>query len=671
MTKMANHILFGADYNPEQWNRDTWKQDIALMQEAGINMVSVGIFSWALLQPEAGRYDFAWLDEIMDLLTQNGISVDLATATASPPAWLINQYPDILPVDQYGSRYVHGSRQHYCPNNEHYRKASAELVHQIAERYQNHPALSMWHVNNEYGCHVSACYCNTCQKTFRIWLRNRYQTLEVLNDRWGTNFWSQRYGNWDEIGLPGHTPTFRNPGQELDYARFMSDSLYACYENEVAILREITPDIPITTNLMGLFKPVDYFRWAPGLDIVSWDSYPDPAEGTPVSAALANDLMRGLKAGQPFILMEQTPSAVNWRPINQIKPPKVMRLWSYQTLAHGGDGIMFFQWRASKAGAEKFHGAIVGHSGQKTDRVFMEVAELGQELRNLSEIVDSRVPARVAIIFDWENWWALELPSKPREMKYLNRIMPYYNILFQRNIPVDVIHPSMAVDQYDLVIAPGLYLFQEGYSTKLEEFVEKGGTLLTDYFSGIVDNNDRILLGGYPAPMQKILGLTVSEFYPLGNDQKIRLSRSHSILSRTSYNAAFWAEHVQLISAEPLAVFNDGFLHGPAVTRNHWGHGEALYLATAVDNYLLTEILDNILAQHHITAPLSVPTNVEVRIRETTDTRYYFLLNHRDDDVDIAMPATDMTNLFTGSSAKTIERLRSKDVLVFAEQKGQ
>ncbi len=672
MAGITNRVLYGADYNPEQWDRDVWIQDAALMQEAGINMVSVGIFSWALLQPEPDRFEFAWLDDIMDLLANHGISVDLATATASPPAWLIAQHPDILPVDQYGSRYVHGSRQHYCPNSQHYRGAAAQLVRRLAERYQNHPALRMWHVNNEYGCHIAACYCDTCQTAFRVWLKDRYQTLDVLNDRWGTAFWSQAYGQWDEIGLPGHTPTFRNPGQELDYARFMSDSLYACYEQEAVILRSMTPNVPLTTNFMGLFKPLDYFRWAPGLDVVSWDSYPDPAEALPITAALGHDLMRGLKSGQPFILMEQTPSAVNWRPVNLIKAPGVMRLWSYEALAHGGDGVLFFQWRASRAGSEKFHGAMVGHSGRRTDRVFQEVAHLGQELAQLEGIVGSRVPARVAIAFDWENWWALELPSKPRDMNYIERVVPYYRALFTRNIAVDIIHPSMALDNYDVLILPGLYLFQDSYQSALESFVARGGTLMTDFFSGIVDANDRVRLGGYPAPLKDILGLEVEEFYPLANAGTVDVISHSAVLKREQYQARFWAEHIHLTSAEPWAAFHGTFFSGaPAVAVNQWGKGRSVYFAALVDASLLGEVIDNVLAHHQITPPLAVPNGVEARVRETDDTRFHFVLNHRDDPVTIALPATPLINLLTGEPADNSAFIPGKDILVLAEPKGR
>jgi len=637
--KRQSHIYFGADYYPEQWDRTIWQEDIRLMKAAGVNLVSLGIFAWALLQPSADRFQWDWLDDIMNLLAENGIQVDLATATASPPAWLVQAYPEILPVDRWGHRYRHGSRQHYCPNSPEYREAAAILVRQLASRYARHPALAMWHVNNEYGCHIAECYCDRCQSAFQGWLKWRYETIDELNTRWGTAFWSQWYGDWAEIPLPGLTPTFGNPGQQLDYARFMSDSLYGCFENEAAILREVTPDVPVTTNFMGLFKPVNYFRWAPGLDVVSWDSYPDPAEPVPVTAALANDLMRGLKGGQPFILMEQTPSAVNWRQRNLVKPPGVMRLWSYQTLAHGGDGILYFQWRASRAGAEKFHGAVVGHHGSDRSRVFREVTALGRELAHMSELVGSRIDARVAIVFDWENWWALELPSKPNnDVRYLDRVLSYYRVLWKKNIAVDMIHPSSSWDGYDVVIMPALYLFPEVYRSVVEQFVARGGTLIADFFSGIVDENDRVHLGGYPQPLTGVLGLEIEEFYPLAAEDRVTVRWPHDGRDEV-YQGSVWAEQVVPRTARPIALFGDHFFDGnPAITVNAWGMGQAYYIATQLEETAWERVLQPILDRHRLRSPLSVPEGVEVTVRESEHHRYYFLLNYQSTPVTVTLP---------------------------------
>ncbi|HBF40165.1 MAG TPA: beta-galactosidase, partial [Firmicutes bacterium] len=420
----APKIFYGGDYNPEQWPESVWQEDMKLMREAGVNLVSISIFSWALLQPNEETYDFEWLDHLLDLLAQNGIDADLATATAAQPAWLSQKYPDVLPVSADGNRISYGSRQSYCPNSPSYKRLSQALVAKMAARYKSHPALALWHINNEYACHTSICYCDNCAKAFREWLAKKYGTIEKVNEAWGTNFWSQHYYAWSEIIPPRTTSTFPNPSQVLDYKRFMSDSILECYLGERRILQSATPNVPVTTNFMGDFKPLDYFKWARDIDVIAWDSYPDPEPNTtPDWAAFNHDLMRGLKNGQPFILMEQAPNNVNWRPVNTTKRPGVMRLWSYQAMAHGADAILFFQWRQSLKGAEKFHSAVVTHTGNDQSRVFQEVAGVGRELTNLDFIVNSRIEAKIAILFDYDNWWAVENVPRPSEnVNYLEQI---------------------------------------------------------------------------------------------------------------------------------------------------------------------------------------------------------------------------------------------------------
>jgi len=369
------HLAYGGDYNPEQWPEAVWEEDARLMREAGVNLVTVGVFSWARLEPRPGTYDFAWLDRVMDLLHEHGVKVNLATATASPPPWMAREHPESLPVTHEGTRLWPGGRQQYCPSSPVYRASAASLVRRLAERYRDHPALAMWHINNEYGCHVAACYCDVSAADFREWLKRRYGTLDALNAAWGTAFWSQRYSDWEEIVPPRSAPTFPNPTQQLDFQRFTSDALLYDFEMERAIVREATPDIPVTTNFMGFFKPVDYWKWAEHEDVVSDDAYPDPADSqSPALSAMRYDLMRSLAGTRPWMLMEQTPSQVNWRPWNALKRPGQLRTWSLQAIARGADGVLYFQWRASAAGAEKFHGGAVPHIGTERSRVFREVA---------------------------------------------------------------------------------------------------------------------------------------------------------------------------------------------------------------------------------------------------------------------------------------------------------
>ncbi|MCI3926821.1 beta-galactosidase [Paenibacillus sp. TRM 82003] len=647
-------MWYGGDYNPDQWPEDVWQDDMRLMNLAGVNMASVAIFSWARLQPSETTYDFEWLDKLMDLMHERGVKADLATATASPPAWMAKNYPDSLAVDENGVPYGFGSRQHYNPNSPVYRKFAAALVTKLAERYKDHPALAMWHINNEYACHVQEDYSEITERKFREWLKARYGTLEELNERWGTAFWSQRYYEWDEVPLPKHTPTIPNPGQSLDYKRFMDDCILELYLMEKEILRAATPNVPIMTNFMGFFKPLDYWKWAPHQDVVTWDSYPDPHLGTPVAAAMAHDLMRSLRGGQPFLLMEQVTGQVNWRPRNALKRPGVMRLWSYQTVAHGGDGILFFQWRQSRAGAEKWHSAMVTHTGDEHSRIYREVEQLGNELKKLDAVVGSRTKAEAAIVFDWENWWALELPSKPSEdVKYVEQIEHVYRALYNANIGVDFVKPTDDLSGYKFVAAPALYMVTAEAAANLETYAKNGGTLLVTFFSGLVDENDRVHLGGYPAPLRSVLGLTVEEFDAMAAGEKnaIASTGAKDWLSG-EFDATLWADVIRAESATPLATFGGDFYAGrPAVTVNAFGAGRAYYVGTFPEQAFMEKLLRGIADEAGLKAAMDVPHGVETTTREGEQGTFTFLLNHLGAPTEVALPAEGAyVDLLTGAS---------------------
>ena len=394
MSGEVGGIAYGSDYNPEQWPESTWAEDVRLMAEAGVSLVTVGVFSWARLQRAPGELTAGWLDKVLDLLAGSGIRVDLATATASPPAWLIAAHPEILPVTADGRRLSPGARQHYCPSAPAFREAAADLAGRMAQRYADHPAVAMWHVGNEYGCHVPACYCDQSAEAFRRWLQARYHGLDELNEAWGGAVWSQDYTCWDQVGPPRAAPTFINPAQQLDFARFSSDELLACYRAERAVLAAHSPGKPVTTNFMGLFRPVDQFRWSPELDVVSVDSYPDPADAEAyLVSAMTGDLTRSVGGGRAWLLMEQTPNAVNWRAVNVPKAPGQYRALSLQAVARGADAVLSFQWRAAATGAEKFHSGMLPHAGTGS-RVWREVVRLGADLRRLAPVAGRPVPGR-------------------------------------------------------------------------------------------------------------------------------------------------------------------------------------------------------------------------------------------------------------------------------------
>ncbi|MDQ1740783.1 MAG: beta-galactosidase, partial [Pseudonocardiales bacterium] len=518
-------LAFGGDYNPEQWPEPLWAEDVALMREAGVNLVSVAIFSWALLEPAEGSYQFGWLDRVLDLLHGAGIRVDLANASASPPPWFSRRYPESLPVTADGVRISYGSRQAFCPSNPDYRRAAGALTEALVRRYAEHPAVVMWHVHNEYGCHNAHCFCDVSAAAFRGWLRQRYGGLAELNQAWGTTFWSQRYYDWNEILPPRRSGTWVNPTQQLDFWRFSSDELLDCFRAEAAVLRAHSRQ-PVTTNFMSFFKPLDYFRWAQEMDVVSNDHYllvddADPAE----ELAMAADLVRGLAAGQPWLLMEHSTSAVNWQPRNRAKAPGEMQRNSLQHVARGSDGALFFQWRASAAGAEKFHSALLPHAGRDSLR-WREVVELGAVLGRLGELAGSLVEqAEVAIVYDWQSRWATELDSHPSvDVDPMATTRQLYSALWRSGVRCDFVHPGGSFTGYRVLLAPQLYLLSAEHATALAAFVEAGGTVLVSYFSGIVDPHDHIVLGGYPGVLRELLGIRIEEFFPLLAGQSIALS---------------------------------------------------------------------------------------------------------------------------------------------------
>lgn len=648
--KLSGKIAYGGDYNPEQWPESVWAEDVALMRQARVNIVSLGIFSWTKLQPAPDRWNFSWLDRIMDLLADNEIYVCLATATASPPAWLVKQSPSVLPVNAEGQTLYPGSRQHYSPSSSKYREAASHLVDRLAERYAEHPALAAWHVNNEYACHMQECHNEESTDAFRRWLMARYGSIDALNAAWGAAFWSQVYTDWDEIFTPRKAPYFNNPTQQLDFKRFTSDAFLELYLMEKRIVRQRSPGIPVTTNFMGFFKPLDYHRWAEELDFAAWDNYPDPideAAGRKLHAA-GNDLTRSLKPQQPFALMEQATSAVNWRDTNRPKRPGLMRLLSLQTIARGGDGVMFFQWRASTAGTEKFHSAVVQHCGAEQSRVFREARELGEELTRLVPVSGSTVHADAAIVFDWHSWWSVEVDSRPGRIDYSEWAQRLHAWFFEKNIPVDFVSPASAdLSQYSFVLAPALYLLSEDDARSIESYVSQGGTFLATYFSGISDQNDHVQLGGYPAKLRHTLGLWVEEWCPYAPEQRnqIRFQNSNTLVE-----CEHWCDLLHLDGADALARFESDFFQGrPAFTRHAFGKGHAYYLATRPDAAGIDRVLNEAaLATAKLAPLLDAPDSVEASLRRSDDSDFLFLLNHGDTEQSVALGPRSGTELLTG-----------------------
>ncbi|GAA3721863.1 beta-galactosidase [Spinactinospora alkalitolerans] len=665
-------IGFGGDYNPEQWPEEVWAEDARLMKEAGVNLATVGVFSWAGVEPRPGEFDFGWFDRVMDLLAENDVAADLATMTASPPPWLARTHPETLPVTADGTRLWPGGRQHYCPSSPVYRDRAVRLAEQVATRYAGHPALAMWHVGNEYGCHVPACYCDVSAADFRRWLRERHGDIDALNDAWSTGFWSQGYADFEEVQPPRTAPTFPNPAQQLDYARFTDAALRACYLAELEVLRRVTPDVPVTTNLVAAHKEVDAFTWAPHMDVVSLDNYPDPLDAAPEArSALVFDITRGAGAGEPWLLMEQAPSAVNWRRHNAPKRPGQMRLWSWQAVAQGADAVLYFQWRASRGGAEKYHSAMVPHAGPDT-RVFKEVSALGAELARVPGVLGARSGNDVALLLDWNSWWALELDSHPAELDQIDEALAYHTPLLRAGIGVDVVPPDRDLSGYRLVVAPCLHLLDEATGARIADHVRGGGHLVVSYFSGIVDGDDRVHLGGYGGPLRPVLGTRTTEFWPLGPGERVELSgdpAGGTDSGGAPGSATLWSEEVLPEGAEPVARFASGDLAGgPAVTRHRFGDGVATYVATRPDPLWLRALLERAARDAGAEPVLAdLPEGVQATRRHGAEETFTFLLNHTGQDRAVALPEP-MTDLLADAAATTQVTLPPRGVAVLVPE---
>ncbi len=625
-----SRILYGGDYNPNQWPREIWAEDMDLFKKAGINSATVNVFSWAKLQPDENTYDFSELDDIIAMLSENGIDIVLATATGAMPAWMAKKYPEVTRVDFEGRRHKFGQRHNHCPNSLVWQKYAARLAGELAKRYGSNPHVVCWHINNEYN---TGCYCENCEKAFRIWLREKYGTLEAVNAAWNTEFWGHTFYDWDEIVAPndlsdgmgfGFTRKTAFAGISIDYDRFLSDSLLENYKLERDAIRKYDKETPITTNLMGTYKGLDYFKWAKEMDIVSWDNY--PAYNTPWSfTAMRHDLMRGLKDA-PFMLMEQTPSQQNWQPYNSLKKPGQMRAQSYQTIAHGADTIQFFQLRRSKGACEKFHGAVIAHSGSGDTRVFKECAQLGEELKKLgAETLGAKNTAEVGMIFDWDNYWALEYTSGPNvDLKYVDQIHQYYQYFYEHHIPVDMIPVDGDLSRYKAICAPVLYMVKEGVAEALEAFVEAGGTLITGMMSGIVDQSDNVHLGGYPGPLRRLCGIWAEEIDALAPEQ----SNTLRFPDGTESQCKLLCDIIRTEGAETIAAYGGDFYAGtPAVTKNSFGKGTVYYVGTQPDHDGIAKILDALTAGADVKPLIPDETELEVDLRTIEGREYWFIIN--------------------------------------------
>ncbi|WP_441005188.1 beta-galactosidase [Curtobacterium sp. PsM8] len=618
-------LAFGCDYNPEQWDHATWVEDVRLMREAGVTIVAINVFGWSQVEPRPGEYDFTALDTVIDLLHGAGIAVDLGTGTASTPAWLTTLHPEVLPVAVDGTTRFPGGRQAFCPASPVYRRYALALVEATAARYGDHPAVRLWHVSNELGCHNARCWCDVSADAFRTWLRARHGSIEALNTAWGTAFWSQRYGSFDEVLPPRLTLSTGNPAQQIDFDRFSSDTLLEHHRAETAVIRKHSTK-PVTTNFMvaAHITAMDYWSWTGDMDVIANDHYLDNRLPRPnVELSFAADTTRGLAGGAPWLLMEHSTGAVNWQPRNLAKAPGEMLRNTAAHIARGADGVCFFQWRASVQGSEKFHSALLPHAGTDSQG-WREVVALGALVDRLGELRGSRVTADVALVFSWENQWAADLEAHPTTaVRYLEQVHALYTALWDLGVTVDVVAPGAPLDGHPVVIVPELYLVRDEHAAVIADHVERGGHALVTFFSGIVDELDRVRTGGYPGAFREMLGIRVDEFQPLGEGDVVELSDGGT--------ATTWSEPVELVDAESVVHYASGPLAGrPAVTRNDHGAGSAWYLSTVVDDASLRSLVQKVLDDAGVHGDPANAPGLEVVRRRDDEHEWVFLLNHSD-----------------------------------------
>ena len=635
-----NGFLHGGDYNPDQWRwrPGTLDEDIEMMKAAHVNVVSMGMFSWSAIEPQEGVYDFSWLDEAIDKLYDNGILVFLSTPSGARPAWLAKKYPEVLRTDKFQVKQVFGERHNHCFTSPIYRAKVKEINQKLAERYKDHPGVVLWHISNEY---EGECHCNLCQEAFREWLKNKYKDLDALNRAWWTGFWGHTFTEWDEIHSPTPIGDWSLDGLNLDWRRFVTDQTVDFYRMEVEAVREITPDRPVTTNFHDFPNPsegLNYWKFAPYLDIVSWDNYPywhnetnsDAVEGA--RRDFIHDINRSL-LGKPFLLLESCPGATNWQEVSRLPKPGVIALQSMQAVAHGADSVQYFQIRKSLGASEKFHGALIDHYPSKDVRVFKEIQGLGEDLSKLDELIGANVDAKVAIIYDWENRWAIDNIQGLNENRkeYFKMCINHYFPLWSKGIGVDAIDMEQDLDKYDVLIAPLLYMVSEDLAERIKEFVARGGTFITGPFTGVVDEDQLAYMNGRPGPLREIAGIWAEETDSLYDSQFNKIVKAGE---GKSYKAKWFCDLLHLEGAEALYEYGEDFYAGsPAVTVNSYGEGKVYYFATVMEQDFYDDFYKEFINENMESLAIELPEGVGASVRENEESKFIFIANHNNENV--------------------------------------
>jgi beta-galactosidase len=669
---MRSSFYFGVDYYPEQWPEERWLVDARLMAEAGFNVVRLAEFAWAKMEPHEGHFDFDWLERAIEILASEGMRVVLGTPTASPPPWLMTKHPELFRVREDGGHITFGNRREYCPNHPIYHDYTARVVARMAERYAAHPHVIGWQIDNEFG---DRCYCQTCARAFRSWLRRRYATLDDLNRAWGTIFWSHVYGDWDEIPLPLTTGGSPNPGLALDFYRFASDSYVAYQQLQLDILRTHCPSHFITHNLMGFgYDRINYYDLARNLDFVSWDNYPRTqwsmrAEVDPSSAALANDTMRGLKY-QGFWVIEQQAGSGGWEMISVAPRPGELRLWAYQAIAHGADGIMFFRWRTARHGTEQYWHGLLDHAARPTRR-YGEIMRMGVEIQKINRwIRGSIVKPAVAMLLSYDSRFAFQIQPNNPEFSYAAHFQQLYRAWYDCHIPIDIMPPDADLSAYRLVIAPALHLVSETVAKNLSEFVQAGGMLVITLRSGVKDETNAVVEQPLPGLLANLCGITVEEYdsLPATSSQEVRFVLAE-LADRPSEHVRVWCDILSPSSAEVIACYASDYYTGkPAMTINRFGEGRTIYIGTIGEPSFYETLASWLLDLLSIERRRDVPYGVEVDERWIDGRRLLFVLNHTTERQHVPLNGS-YTDLFTDREAGASAVVEPLDVLVMLERR--
>jgi beta-galactosidase len=680
-------MYFGVDYYPEQWvfpfggtaeNPEAqWRRDAELMVAAGFNVVRIGEFSWGLCEPEDGKFNFDWLKRVMDILGENGIQVVLATPTAAPPIWLAKSHPEILPIDERGLTKHEGTRRAVCLNSDVYWKYSKRIVENLARALGDHPQLVAWQIDNSLGGNFTeASFNEDTRRDWHGWLEAKYETIERLNERMGLRHWSQMVSAWNQVPMPMAAPTVHNPALVLDWCRFCSDTIVQFVRMQADILREITPDRPVTTNLRALRHRFDHFDLAGVLDFVSIESTA-AIKAKPAEIACEIDMLRSLKkegirtpdGDTGFWVMEQKAGNVNWQDVNSLVRPGVLRMFTYQLISRGANAILFFRWRQPRYGSEQFHGAVLPHNLAGSRRVFDEITRLGEELKILAPALkDTKVTAEACILYSHDNDWVLQQPNPPnKNFSLREHVQLIYNSLHDRNIIVDFARPSEDLSKYKIVFTPSLHLLSSNDSDRLKLYVQNGGTLIGTFNTGLVDENNVAPDTGFPHDLTDLFGLEVQEFDMLPPGEENHLTFKGAFPTSHLHPARLWCDLIEPKGCQILAAYSKDFYAGkPAMTLNNFGLGKAIYIGTQSHQHFYDDLVLWLRQTSGLTPLLKVPENIEVSLRTKEGSRVYFLLNHQNSPVRIQF-YKPMHDFLTGNNIVGNYEMQPHGVLVIDE----